>query len=72
MGRRVSCQKIGRHARGLVDVPKGLRAMSSGIGPNGLDIMPRRLDVAGGQHADGSGNTLRERTMRRKFERSVE
>ena len=52
LGRNETCQKIGRQARGLVDVPKGSRAISSAIGPEESNIAPMRSDVAGGQHVN--------------------
>ena len=47
LGRSGTCQQIGRQAEGSVDVPaKELYAISLGIGPEGLNITPRRSDVA--------------------------
>ena len=73
MGRNGSCQKIGRRAKGLVDMPEDkLRAVSSGIGLEGSDIAHRILDIAGGQHANKSNNTPKERMMHQRFGRSTE
>ena len=49
-----------------------LRAMSLGIGLEGSDIAHRILDIAGGQHANKSNNTPKERMMHQRFGRSTE
>ena len=55
--------EIRHRAGGSVNVLEDeLRAISLSIEPEGLGIAPRRLDIAGGQHVDGSGNTPKERT----------
>ena len=64
--------EIGCRAKGLVDMSEDeLRAISSGIELDGSNIAVRRSDFMGGQHVNRSGNTPKERTMRRRLRRSV-